>query len=222
MATTKVMDIIRRVQRVCNDKTGKVWAEKELLEDFNDAVKDIVLHRPDASTVNKFFDCVPAESKQSLPGDALQLIEVIRNKGGGIIAKVERKMLDVMNPMWHQSPPTLSVESYVYDERDRKHFYLYPRPAGTVEEPHQVEVVYSTCPADVVIDDAEFEEGSSDKAIPLEDTYSNAIIDFMLYRAYSKDLGSAANMARSARHYQTYGNALGMKLRADAMMMKEV
>tara|TARA_R110001606_G_scaffold37619_1_gene106222 strand:+ start:1240 stop:1908 length:669 start_codon:yes stop_codon:yes gene_type:complete len=220
MATTKVIDIIKRVQRVCNDKTGAVWEAKELLEDFNDAIKDIVLHRPDASTVNKFFDCVPESSKQSLPDDALQLIEVIRNKDGSIIAKVARKMLDVMNPVWHQSEPTANIESYVYDERDRKHFYLYPRPAGTTEEPHQVEVVYSTCPADVALTDEELEAGTSDKTIPLEDTYSNAIIDFMLYRAYSKDLGSAANMARSARHYQTYGNALGVKLQADAMMMK--
>tara|TARA_R110001606_G_scaffold390434_1_gene557380 strand:+ start:1869 stop:2540 length:672 start_codon:yes stop_codon:yes gene_type:complete len=221
MATTLVVKVIKRVQRIINDKTGIIWPESELLEDFNDAVKDIVLHRPDASTVNKVFDCTTSSSKQLLPSDALRLVEVIRNIGGNVITNIDRSTLNATRPDWHQSTPTIAIEHYVYDERDPKTFYLYPRPANNGEDAHQIEIVYSTCPADIEIDETSIKDGSSAITIPIDDTYSNAIIDFMLARAYSKDLGSAANANRSARHYQLYGNALGVKLQSDAMMMKE-
>ena len=221
MATTQVVSIIQRVQRAVNDITGIVWTEKELLEHFNDAIKDIVLHRPDASANNTDFECSPDSSKQSLPGDALRLIEVVRNKDGKVITKIDRATLDATRPDWHQSSATTAIEHFVYDERDPKTFYLYPRPANDGASPHKIEIVYSTCPSEILIDESSIKDGSDSTTIPLDDTYVNAIIDFMLYRAYSKDLGSAANAQRSASHYQTYGNALGMKLQADAIMMKE-
>ena len=220
MATTKVVSIIQRVQRICNDKTGIVWPETELLEDFNDAIKDIVLHRPDASTVNTTFDCATSSSKQFLPSDALRLVEVVRNIGGNVITNIDRSTLNATRPDWHQSTPTIAIEHYVYDERNPKAFYLYPRPANNGNGPHEIEIIYSTCPAEIIIEEAAIKNGTDTTTIPLDDTYVNAIIDFMLYRAYSKDLGSAANAQRSASHYQTYGNALGVKLQADAMMMK--
>jgi len=218
MATTRVVDVIKRVQRICNDKTGIVWPELELLQDFNDAIKDIVLRRPDASTVNVFLDCVADSSKQTLPSDALRLIDVMRNKDGNVITKMDRFMLDTTRRDWHQSTPTLEIEHFVYDERDPKTFYLYPRPSNDGTEPHQIEVVYSTCPPAIEIPETDIKDGSDTTAIPLDDTYTNAIIDFMLYRSYNKDLGSAGNANRAAAHYQTYGNALGVKLQADAMI----
>ena len=42
---------------------------------YNDAAKAIVLMRPDAHTKNVQFNCA-AGTKQSLPADALRLIEV--------------------------------------------------------------------------------------------------------------------------------------------------
>jgi hypothetical protein len=218
MSTTKVVSIIKRVQRSVNDVTGIVWTEKELLEHFNDAIKDIVLHRPDAGAKNTFFDCTPDSSKQTLPGDALRLIEVVRNNGGKVVTRIDRSTLDATRPDWHQSQPSTSVEHFVYDDRDPKTFYLYPRPTNNGPAAHQVEIVYSTCPAEIIIPETQIKDGSDETTIPLDDTYANAIIDFMLSRAYSKDLGSAANANRAGVHYQKYGNALGVKLQADAMM----
>lgn len=220
MATTKVVSIIKRVQRISNDKTGIVWPEIELLQDFNDAIKDIVSHRPDASAKNEFFQCAADSSKQQLPSDALRMIEIVRNKDGRVITDIDRATLDATRPDWHQSTATLAIEHYVYDERDPKHFYLYPRPALNGANPHEIELVYSTCPAEIAIAEAAIKDGSDATAIPLDDTYSNAILDFMLYRAYSKDLGSAGNERRAMQHYQAYGNSLGVKLQADAMIAK--
>ena len=221
MATTKVVSIIKRVQTAVNDATGIVWTEKELLEHFNDAIRDIVLHRPDASAINTVFSCKGNSSKQSLPSEALRLIEIIRNDQGRVITEIDRTTLDATRPDWHQSEPGASIEHFVYDERDPKHFYLYPRPSGDVANPHKIELIYSSCPEEIAIPEQSIKDGSDTTTIPLDDTYANAIIDFMLSRAYSKDLGSAANANRAATHYQKYGNALGVKLQADAMMMKE-
>ncbi|RDL44361.1 hypothetical protein DN730_08125 [Marinomonas piezotolerans] len=218
MATTTVVSIIKRAQLALNDKTSIVWNERELLDNFNDAVKDIVSRRPDANAINAFLDCTPDSSKQTLPANALRLVDVVRNKDGRVIQETDRLTLDSSRPDWHQSTPTLSVEHYIYDERDPKTFYLYPRPMNNGADPHQIEVVYSTCPEAIDIDDTAIKAGTDTTKIPLDDIYANPLLDFILYRCYSKDLGSAANAQRAASHYQAYGNALNVKLQADAMI----
>ena len=71
-----------------------------------------------------------------------------------------------------------------------------------------IEVIYSTAPADITY--------SSTAVITLDDIYANAILDYMLYRAYQKDSEYAGNAERSMMHYQSFANALGIKSRADA------
>ncbi|MCK7581011.1 MAG: hypothetical protein MZV65_38935 [Chromatiales bacterium] len=51
--------------------------------------------------------------------------------------------------------------------------------------------------------------------IKLDDIYANAILDYVLYRAYSKDAEYAANAQRAALHYQAFTNALGVKTQVD-------
>lgn len=52
--------------------------------------------------------------------------------------------------------------------------------------------------------------------IKLDDIYANAILDYVLYRAYSKDAEYAANASRAALHYQAFTAALGAKTQVDA------
>jgi hypothetical protein len=52
--------------------------------------------------------------------------------------------------------------------------------------------------------------------ITLDDIFANAILDFILYRAYSKDADYAANAGRAQGHYQAFLNSLGVKASTDA------
>ena len=87
MATTRVVDVLDRAAIILQDNTNVRFPNEELLKFFNDAQKEVVLHRPDAKMVNTTFDCASG-SKQTLPSAALRLIEVIRNVGGRAVTQV--------------------------------------------------------------------------------------------------------------------------------------
>ena len=53
MATTKVVDILDRASIILQDSTNVRFPNAELLKFFNDAQKEVVLHRPDANNLNQ-------------------------------------------------------------------------------------------------------------------------------------------------------------------------
>lgn len=215
MATVKVTDIIDRASRIIQDTSNVRWTKAELLDYFNDAQREVVLHRPDAKTVNENFTCAAA-SKQTLPAAALRLIDVVRNVDGRVVTQVSRQVLDEQLPNWHNEPSAGStyVKHFVYDPRDPKTFYLYQKPQNTV----QIEIVYSTAPSTVTSSTGDENDLSdiSTTVIGLDDVYSNPLLDYVLFRAYSKDTEYAGNMERAAMHLQNFANSLGVKMQIDA------
>lgn len=214
MPLTTAISLINRAKTILQDTTssGTRWPNAELQDWLNDAQKQVVLFRPDAKTVNEPF--APAlQSKQSLPAAALQLIDVPRNLAGDkkAIRRQERAVLDDGVPDWHESTPTVNVELYVYDSRDPKTFYLWPVPASGAS----IEIIYSSVPP--IINLSAF-DGSDTAVIGLDDTYATALLDFVLYRAYSKDADYASNAHRAVGHYQAFGDSLGQKFHGEAVM----
>ena len=209
MADTKVVDILDRAGIILQDNTNVRFPNSELLKFFNDAQKEVVLHRPDATMVNTTFACATG-SKQTLPTQALRLIEVVRNVGGRAVTQVERRILDETLPNWHETTAgTNKIEHYVYDPADPKNFYVYPKGASGT---HSLEVVYSSAPAEISI--SNFDTDTT--VISLDDVYSNCILDYVLYRSYQKDSEFAGNAQRAMMHYQSFANALGVKTQADS------
>lgn len=209
MATVKVIDLIDRAETVLQDTTNTRWAQAELLSYLNDAQREIVMQRPDAKVTNATLTCA-ASSKQTLPSGALRLIDIIRNTNGKAITQIDRKILDVQNPSWHTGSANTVVEHFMYDPADPKNFYVYPVPANSV----QIEIAYSQSTTDITI--ANY--STSTDVIGLDDTYSNAILDYMLYRSYQKDSDFAGNMQKVATHYQSFANSIGLKTRADLVI----
>ena len=209
MATVKVIDLIDRAETVLQDTTNTRWAQAELLSYLNDAQREIVMQRPDAKVTNATLTCA-ASSKQTLPSGALRLIDIIRNTNGKAITQIDRKILDVQNPSWHTGSANTIVEHFMYDPADPKNFYVYPVPANSV----QIEIAYSQSTTDITI--ANY--STSTDVIGLDDTYSNAILDYMLYRSYQKDSDFGGNMQKVATHYQSFANSIGLKTRADLVI----
>ena len=208
MATTKVIDILDRAGIILQDNTNVRFPNEELLKFFNDAQKEVVLHRPDATMVNTTYDCVTG-SKQTLPSRALRLIDVVRNVDGRAVTQVQRQILDETLPNWHEKPVGANkIEHYVYDPADPKNFYVYPTASAGA---HSLEVVYSSSPDETVISDFE----SDVTTISVDDVYSNCLLDYVLYRSYQKDSEFAGNSQRAMMHYSGFANALGVKTQAD-------
>jgi hypothetical protein len=209
MATTKVVDILDRASIILQDNTHVRYPNSELLKFFNDAQKEVVLHRPDANMVNTTFAC-GSGSKQSLPSAALRLVDVVRNVGGRAVTMVERRILDETLPSWHETAAgSNGIEHFIYDPADPKNFYVYPEAAGGT---HSLEIVYASAPSDITI--SNFDTDTT--TITLDDVYANAILDYILYRAYQKDSEYAGNSQRAMMHYQSFTNALGIKTQADS------
>ena len=210
MATTKVVDILGRASIILQDATNVRFPNDELLKFFNDAQKEVVLHRPDANMQNvNNFTCV-AGSKQTIPTTGLRLVDVVRNVGGRAITQVDRKILDETLPNWHETTAdsTRKIEHFIFDPADPKHFYVYPKATTAF----QLEIVFSAAPSDISISNF----NTDTTTISVDDVYANSLLDYILYRAYQKDSEFAGNSQRSMMHYQGFTNSLGVKTQVDA------
>jgi hypothetical protein len=209
MATTQVNSILSRAATLIQDATNVRWPQDELLGWLNDGQREVVLHKPEASVKNTSVSLTSGSTKQTIPSDGILLLDVTRNMGaagttaGNAIRLTTREVLDAQKPTWHSDANALGyVQHYIYDPRDPKTFYVYPKaPSGA----WFAEVVYSAAPTDC-------EAGNT---IQIDDIYANALLDYVLYRAYSKDAEYAANAALAVAHYQAFANAIGLKTQND-------
>lgn len=213
MAIVTSNEIMQRVNKLLNDPGFTRWPKDELLNYLNDAQRAIVLRRPDSYTVDvDDFACVVGV-KQSLPVDALKLIDIPRNASGKAIrGPYNRQVLDDNYDTWYAGKTATEVELYIYDERNPKTFYVYPGVVADIN----LTLVYSKAPP--AIDTAAHDSG---EAIALDDVYVNAIIEWILYRAYMKDAEYAANPNKSQMHMNAFRSQLGEKSQADVAMMGE-
>jgi hypothetical protein len=201
MATVTVNSTLARASVLLQDATNIRWPQAELLDWLNDGQREVVLRKPNASVKNVAQPMVVG-TKQALPADGVQLIDVVRNVPGNAIRIVSREILDAQLPGWHSATPTAAVQHFCYSELDLKNFYVYPpnNGAGTVE------LIYSASPANAVIGGV----------ISVDDIYQSALLDYIMYRAYSKDSEYSADPARATAHYTAFSNSLGGKLQMEA------
>jgi hypothetical protein len=189
------------------------WTQGELLNYLNDAQRQVVLFRPDAKAVNAPFTCTNT-AKQTLPAEGLRLINVLRNTGGRAVTKVDRSILDVQLPTWYETAANADgVKHYVYDALDPKNFYVFPKPTNL----HQIDIVYAISPVDIVISNYTTDV----QVIGIDDIYANALMDYMMYRAYQKD-SEFANLNRAGVYYQAFTTSLGIKSQADGGLLESM
>ena len=210
MATVKAVDLINRAEEILQDNTNVRWSQQTLLNYLNDGQREVVLFRPDANPVNASFTLAANSAKQTLPSAALRLLSIYKNASPTTkpITNIERRVLDDQIEDWYGTTGP-NVEHYVYDPMDPKIFYVYPH---TTSSSATISIVYSSAPGDITI--SNFTSDST--VISLDDVYDNAILDYMLYRAYQKDTEYAGDMQRSAMYLQSFQNSLGVKNQVDA------
>jgi len=208
MATIKIVDVISQAETIIQDKTNTRWPKQEWLDWFNGAVLAVIGLRPDANIANEAFTLTANTALQSIPAEGLKLINVLFNATSGRqIRRIDKRMLDDQVDNWYAATGN-DVDHYVYDDRDPKTFWVYPSMTAA----HDVQIIYSKAPAAIVV--ADF--GTDVQVLPIDDSYMNPILDFMLYRAYSKDSDYAQNAQRAESHLRAFQLALGAKTESDA------
>ena len=200
MGTQLVSDVISRAQDVLVDTGAVRWTSAELIRWVNDAQREIATVQPHANAKIANVTLV-AGTKQALPAGAITLIRVTRNMGVGGAASAEAPRLvmqttmDLHRPAWHADTATLLVKNYMHDPRLPRQFYVYPAMSGATV----VECEYAVIPAAVA---------ATTDPITLDDFYLNAIVDFVLYRAFSKDLEIPGNASKAAMHMAAFAASL--------------
>ncbi len=208
MPTVTGTQILDKAETILQDTTNVRWPTAELLGWLNDGQREIVAFRPDAGNKIAQMSLV-AGTKQSVPTDGYQLLDVVRNfdnagtTAGRAVRKVPQELLDAQVPDWHAATPTTTVLHFTYDPRIPRTFYVYPPSTGTTK----LEILYSAAPANLA---------AAGDVISIDDIYANVLLDYVLYRAYSKDFELTGNQERAQYHYAKFEASLGRKAATDA------
>ncbi len=211
--TTPAQTIIQSAAETLQDLSAVRWSTAELVRYLNAGQLETVMLRPDANTVNATFSCV-AGAKQTLPVAAVRLLDITRNVASisskGAIRLINRGLLDNQIPNWQVETGSVNIKHYMMDPADRTTFYVYPPAISTA----QVNMVYAAYPTAVAIPAANTTFSAVTGNIALPDIFANALVDYVLYKAFAKDAEQAGNGARSQAHYAAFGTALGVELQS--------
>jgi hypothetical protein len=214
MATT-VRSLLNRAAALLSDEEFVRWEEAELLEWLNDG-QTAIARGPatDVYVLRDTFDCV-AGTVQDMPNDNIRLVDVVRNieirdeqgtviNPGNAILQADKAIADVLQADWRTAASGLA-ENYFYDERNPDQFELYPPQSGG----EQIEIIYNADPPPSTITGA----------LRINDVYADAILDYMVYRALSKDTEDTATEIRKAdRYYQSFLMGAGFRDATDAQI----
>lgn len=203
-------DVLTRAGDIIQDATNVRWPVAELMRYLNDARREIAIVRPDLYATTAVVS-LAGGTKQALPADGNRFLDAVRNIGGDgltpgrAVRVVEREVLDAQLPDWHTLTPAAEVKHFMFDERSPKVFFVYPPVAAATK----LEIVYSKTPTEIA---------STATTLDDEDIYTGAIVDYVCYRAFSKDAEYAGNAARAQAHYLQFANALGIGARIGAVV----
>ena len=206
-----VQSIIDRTTDLLVDKDrsadGARWSDDELIRWINDSRAAIVTRRPAACP--KVTVVTLAEgSFQAVPDDGVQLLDVIRNMGttgttpGRSIRRTDRQNIDDLDSYWHAGASKTEISQFSFDDRIPNNYFVYPpAKAGT-----KVQIAYSAIPAPV---------SKLTDQLDLYDYFIEAVVNYVAYRAKSKD-SEYANAAEAAAFYGAFNDALGAQAQSQS------
>lgn len=196
MGTVLASKIAADAAKVLFDTDYDRHIEADHLNYINAGQKQAVLIKPDISVSNTARIMV-AGVKQSVSETAISFVRLSRNMGtngitpGAAIRSISLGDLDMLEEDWYTATASATIERYVFDPRDPKHFYVYPpQPSSDFGYAEQIEIVLPTAIAAI------------GAAISLDDIYEPVLFHYDLYRALSIDAKqSALAGAQATFHY---------------------
>jgi hypothetical protein len=189
---------------ILNDRNKVRFLQADLLASLNEAQRVVVAIDPSAYSTYLTFTCASGV-KQALPSNVSSLLGVSHNLAAGVpgrtIDVVKRETLDIPNPNWRKGTQKTEVRHIVADDEAPSFFDVYPPVVGGT----QIVLKVAMIPADT----------AADVAITLEDTYESALMNYMLFRAYSKNSEFAGNAERATMYYQAFMGLVATKGQVD-------
>lgn len=191
--------LVNRAATQLYDLSGVDWPDAELLDYLNEGLAALVTLVPGEFAVPQTVTHVPG-TKQQLPLGGLALLRVMHavdslGKPTRAATRFELTAMDAIHPGWHQDRAG-PVRQWGYAPEDRFVYWVYPPSDGS-----KAVIELALEPTPVGLQDA----------LPVGSRFDGALVDYMLYRAYSKDTEYAGQDGRAALHYQAYRGAVSGK-----------
>ncbi len=216
----KVVDIVARVAEVLQDVSGVIWTSSQVKQWLHEAELSVCFVRPDAYSVMAPLPLV-ADTRQSLDNligqpVPIRLLDVVRNTTalnapGKAVRRIARGDLDAADPDWHIATAVVAPTEFCFDDRSPRELYVNPPADGT----GLIEVLYAAVPP-------AYDLGDANQLIAVRDSYVPALIEWALYRCFSRDSEMTRNWQRGQTHLQSFFNVLGIKTNSDrAVSLKQ-
>lgn len=201
MGSVAASDIINRAKRLLQQtNVGSIrWDDVELLDHLNEGQREVVRFDPRAFIKTASVQLVPG-IVQKIPSDGVQFVTAYHNMGadgatpGAAVTPATRQDLDNNVPDWPTAGPG-PVVHYVYDDIDPFTFMVYPPQPNPAE---YLMIAYSAVPTDIGLT----------STISVPDTYQSALLNYVMYRAHSKDTDTSSP-ERAAAYYTAFMNLMG-------------
>lgn len=203
MANSTLKEVIDRCKITLQEITseGTRWANQELVDWAGEFYQVASSVNPAEFSEVIEFTCISG-TRQNAPDDVVQILEITRNLDGTKmpIVATTKNVLDSTRRGWHGEIESSSQEVFVLDERYPRTFYVWP-PATAGSKLEAVAVVTPTKHALADYTTGTAKVKCSDRLVP-------PMVDYILFRAYSKDADFAGNQQRSDIHYRNCLQAL--------------
>lgn len=209
MGTITGTQIATGVSEQVQDKDKVAYSDADILRWLNESQLSVCVIRPDANSEYTNMLLTPGDTRQEHP-TAKQVLSVVRNKGsagttnGRGIKLADLKTINEVDPDWHTATASTTIREFAQDDRQLTSFFVSPPPHAVT--PVYVEVLIATNPTPLA---------ALTSVITLDDVYSPAMTEWILFRLFGRDSDMSPNAQRSAMHLQNFVSMLGGKTSVD-------
>jgi len=193
-------EVITEVRSILQDAdTPYRYSDTDLLGFVNQTIKRMVVLRPDLFGEIGDIPTTAGSAVQSLPSDALRLIDIFQVKGGNAITEVDRETMARYAPDWMNATAGTPV-NFMRHVKNSERFFLYPPPAsGTV-----LVGEYAKVPSDYAL---------TDTITTPSEAFFPTIIDGVVWLAESIE-DEAVNSKRAEFFLQLFTSQLSSSLQS--------
>ena len=227
----KVKDILDRVVTLYHDLDYRRNTPQQYLSFLDDAILEVINLRPDSHEKRTIVKLQPG-ARQTLPDEAITLIDVYANMryleefdefiDGKPVYQVARKDLDYLSNWYTRVEDRYDIDEFAYDIRNPKRYWtnppVSPRTSVYVEigysYPHQTfaDLDSTLYPFSVI----------KDMEINLDDTYRNALVNFVMYRVFSIDVTAERDVQIGGQYLQAFYQSMNFDLTSSLLASSRI
>jgi hypothetical protein len=193
-------EVITEVRRLVQDQLVPYrYSDTVLLGYVNQSLQRMAILRPDLFTDIVDIATTADAAVQSLPAEAIRLVDIFQVKNGNAITEVDRETMNRNYPGWMNEASGTPV-NFMRHVKNPDRYFLYPRPAAGVVLVGE----YAKSPIDYTLD------ASIDV---ISDTYFPVLVDGVVYLAESID-DEHVQSGRAKLFYDSFVGQLGAGLQS--------